>query len=134
LLPAGQQLRHSCFVDDRRGDWDAGEAGTEHATIAISLRWVSARFGSWSVVQLIALMTSSLAAPFKCWPKPGMKTERRATIAKAQPKHEMKPRPQSQFPPARLEMTASGWEAKADVHGHERRAKKMWTRSGGAAR
>src|ERR1039458_10308927 len=43
LLPAVQQLRHSCFVDDRRGDWDAGEAGTEHATIATSIatspRW-----------------------------------------------------------------------------------------------
>src|SRR5271166_2198263 len=37
LLPAVQQLRHSCFVDDRRGDWDAGEAGTEHATIATSI-------------------------------------------------------------------------------------------------
>ena len=34
FAPAGQQLRHSCFVDDRRGDWNAGEAGTEHATIA----------------------------------------------------------------------------------------------------
>src|SRR5271165_6541053 len=43
LLPAVQQLRHSCLVDGRRGDRDAGEAGTEHATIATSIaaspRW-----------------------------------------------------------------------------------------------
>src|SRR6202142_3372594 len=43
LLPAVQQLRHSWPVDGRRGDRDAGEAGTEHATIATSVaatpRW-----------------------------------------------------------------------------------------------
>src|SRR5271157_6500455 len=43
LLPAVQQLRHSWLVDGRRGDRDAGEAGTEHATIATliaaSPRW-----------------------------------------------------------------------------------------------
>ncbi len=43
LLPAVQQLRHSWPVDGRRGDRDAGEAGTEHAAIATliaaSPRW-----------------------------------------------------------------------------------------------
>jgi hypothetical protein len=43
LLPADQQLRHTPPVDDRRGDGNAGEAGTEHATIATSIaaspRW-----------------------------------------------------------------------------------------------
>ena len=44
LLPADQQLRHTPPVRanakhsrDRRGDGDAGEAGTEHATIATSI-------------------------------------------------------------------------------------------------
>src|ERR1700728_3502152 len=36
LLPANQQPRHSPPVDGRRGDGDAGEAGTEHATTATS--------------------------------------------------------------------------------------------------
>src|SRR4051794_28624559 len=43
LLPANQQPRQSPLVDGRRGDGDAGEAGTEHAAIAISVaaspRW-----------------------------------------------------------------------------------------------
>ena len=47
MLPAVQQLRHSWPVDGRRGDRDAGEAGTEYATIATfiaaSPRWASAR-------------------------------------------------------------------------------------------
>src|ERR1700723_2255375 len=36
-LPANQQPRHSPPVDGRRGDGDAGEAGTEHATTATSV-------------------------------------------------------------------------------------------------
>src|ERR1700759_1989765 len=36
-LPANQQPRHSPPVDGRRGDGDAGKAGTEHATTATSV-------------------------------------------------------------------------------------------------
>src|ERR1700691_47601 len=37
LLPANRQPRHLPPVDGRRGDGDAGEAGTEHATTATSV-------------------------------------------------------------------------------------------------
>ena len=35
--PRNQQPRQSSLVDGRQGDGDAGEAGTEHATIATSI-------------------------------------------------------------------------------------------------